>query len=98
MDVDLRCELTEGGVPSLLQRLGDDYYASEPAIRDAIRRKSCFNLIQLLVLTGGGTKVRPSKRGSSGILVVRLGQHFELAAVEQDSDPVVLKLTEASGG
>jgi hypothetical protein len=47
MDVDLVCELTEADVPSLLKQLGDDYYASEPAIRDAIRRKSCFNLIHL---------------------------------------------------
>lgn len=47
MDVDLVCELTEPDVPSLLKKLGDDYYASEPAIRDAIRRKSCFNLIHL---------------------------------------------------
>ncbi len=47
MDVDLVCELAEADVPMLLSRLGDDYYASEPAIRDAIRRKSCFNLIHL---------------------------------------------------
>lgn len=47
MDVDLVCELAEAEVPMLLSRLGDDYYASEPAIRDAIRRKSCFNLIHL---------------------------------------------------
>jgi hypothetical protein len=47
MDVDLVCELTEADVPSLLGALGDDYYASESAIRDAIRRKSCFNLIHL---------------------------------------------------
>jgi hypothetical protein len=47
MDVDLVCELAEADVPLLLRRLGDDYYASEPAIRDAIRRKSCFNLIHL---------------------------------------------------
>lgn len=47
MDVDLVCELTEADAPSLIDRLGDDYYASEPAIRDAIRRKSCFNLIHL---------------------------------------------------
>ncbi len=47
MDVDLVCELTEEDVPFLLKQLGDDYYASEPAIREAIRRKSCFKLIHL---------------------------------------------------
>lgn len=45
MDVDLVCELTDGQVVELLSQLGEDYYASEPAIREAIRRKSCFNLI-----------------------------------------------------
>ena len=47
MDVDLVCELTDADVPSLIKELGDDYYASEPAIRDAVRRNSCFNLIHL---------------------------------------------------
>ena len=47
MDVDLVCELKEADVPSLLRALGEDYYASEPAIRDAIRRRSCFNLVHL---------------------------------------------------
>ncbi len=47
MDVDLVCELTDADVPSLLKELGDDYYASEPAIRDAVRRSACFSLIHL---------------------------------------------------
>ncbi|QEG40773.1 hypothetical protein [Roseimaritima ulvae] len=47
MDVDLVGELTEADVPSLLKKLGSEYYASEPAIRDAIRRQSCFNLVHL---------------------------------------------------
>lgn len=45
MDVDLVCELTDDQVARLLSQLGQDYYASEPAIREAIRRKSSFNLI-----------------------------------------------------
>ena len=45
MDVDLVCELTNDQVVEFLNQLGEDYYASEPAIREAIRRKSCFNLI-----------------------------------------------------
>jgi hypothetical protein len=47
MDVDLLCELDEPKIQPLLQSLGNSYYASEPAIRDAVRRKSCFNLIHL---------------------------------------------------
>lgn len=45
MDVDLVCELTDDQVVGLLKQVGEDYYASEPAIREAIRRKSSFNLI-----------------------------------------------------
>lgn len=45
MDVDLVCELGDDQVGGFLDHLGEDYYASEPAIRDAIRRKSSFNLI-----------------------------------------------------
>ncbi|MCR9296041.1 MAG: hypothetical protein NXI32_25275 [bacterium] len=47
MDVDLVCELLETDVPQFLDEIGTDYYASEPAILEAIRRKSCFNLIHL---------------------------------------------------
>ena len=44
-DVDVIADLQSRHVPGFLQKLGDEYYASETAIRDAIRRKSCFNLI-----------------------------------------------------
>ncbi|WP_413431646.1 hypothetical protein [Crateriforma spongiae] len=45
MDVDLVCELTDDQVGGLPNEVSEDYYASKPAIRDAIRRKSSFNLI-----------------------------------------------------
>lgn len=45
MDVDLVCDLTDDQVGGLLNQVGEDYYASEPAIREAIRRKASFNLI-----------------------------------------------------
>ena len=47
MDVDLVCELTEDGISPFIQSIGTDYYASETAMRDAVRRKGCFNLIHL---------------------------------------------------
>lgn len=47
MDIDLVAKVREAHVAPLLSELGDAYYASEPAIRDAIRRKSSFNLIHL---------------------------------------------------
>ena len=45
MDVDLVCDLTDDQVGGLLNQVGEDYYASEPAIREAIRRKASFHLI-----------------------------------------------------
>lgn len=45
MDVDVVAEINDEAVRPFLQQLGDDYYASEPAIRDAIRHKGCFNLV-----------------------------------------------------
>jgi hypothetical protein len=47
MDVDLVCELEEKHVQAFVGSFSDDYYISEPAIRDAVRRSSCFNLIYL---------------------------------------------------
>ena len=47
MDVDLVCELTVADVVEFTEFIGTSFYASEAAIRDAIRRQSCFNLIHL---------------------------------------------------
>lgn len=47
MDVDLVCELDEPQVSEFVRLIGDDFYVSEPAIRDAIKQKQCFNLIHL---------------------------------------------------
>ncbi len=47
MDVDLVCELTEDKVTAFVSCFDDDFYISESVIRDAVRRKSCFNLIHL---------------------------------------------------
>lgn len=47
LDVDLTVVFDEGKISPLIERLSGDYYLSEPAMRDAVRRKSCFNLIHL---------------------------------------------------
>lgn len=47
MDVDLVCELTEDKVAAFVASFTEDFYVSESAIRDAVRRKSCFNLIHI---------------------------------------------------
>jgi hypothetical protein len=47
MDVDLVCELSEEKISAFVQCFDDSFYISEAAIRDAVRRKSCFNLIHM---------------------------------------------------
>jgi len=47
MDVDIVCELSEGHIAKFLKTVSTDYYASEPAIRESVKNKSCFNLIHL---------------------------------------------------
>lgn len=47
MDVDLVAALRESHVSSFVAHLGDDFYYSEEAIRDAIARRDCFNVIEL---------------------------------------------------
>ncbi|MBD3675411.1 MAG: hypothetical protein HUJ26_18000 [Planctomycetaceae bacterium] len=47
MDVDLVAEMTEDIVPAFVSYFGNDFYVSESAVREAIGRKGCFNLIHL---------------------------------------------------
>lgn len=47
MDVDLVADITDADVSAFLKCFDKDFYLSEAAVRDAIRRKSCFNLIHL---------------------------------------------------
>jgi hypothetical protein len=47
MDVDVVCELTEDRISSFVALFDSNFYLSEPAVRDAVRRKSCFNLIHM---------------------------------------------------
>ena len=47
MDVDLVAELGEQNISDFVNCFGDQYYLSEAAIRDAVKRRSCFNLIHL---------------------------------------------------
>jgi hypothetical protein len=47
MDVDVVCELTEDCIARFIELFNRDFYISEPAIRCAVREKSCFNLIHM---------------------------------------------------
>jgi hypothetical protein len=47
MDVDIVADLSPEHIRPILAAVSDEFYASESAIRDAIRRRSSFNLIHL---------------------------------------------------
>jgi len=69
MDVDLVCELPAEQIPEFVSRFDADFYVSESAIREAVRRKSCFNLIHL------PTSFKPDlKRSVGGIWAKTLGK------------------------
>ena len=46
-DVDLVIAMVQDDVPRLVSALGSDFYLDEDAIRDAVERRSSFNLIHL---------------------------------------------------
>jgi hypothetical protein len=46
-DVDVVADLREEHIPALVAALREDFYLDEPAIRDAVRRRSTFNVIHL---------------------------------------------------
>jgi hypothetical protein len=45
MDVDLVANLQPEHVPSFVKELRHDYYVEEQMIREALRERSCFNLV-----------------------------------------------------
>mgnify|MGYP001828071953 CR=1 FL=1 len=47
MDVDVLCEMSSHQVTDFLSRFEDNFYVSESAVREAVERESCFNLIHL---------------------------------------------------
>jgi hypothetical protein len=47
MDVDVVCDMTEAQAVSFVSRFSKDFYVSLTAVENAVRRKSCFNLIHL---------------------------------------------------
>jgi hypothetical protein len=46
-DVDIVADLQEPNVSQLVAALRDDFYLDEPAIREAVRHRSTFNVIHL---------------------------------------------------
>ena len=47
MDVDLVAELDEENISGFVSCFGEEFYLSKAAAKDAVKRRSCFNLIHL---------------------------------------------------
>lgn len=45
MDVDIVCQMKQDQVGSFASQFGSDFYLSEVAMRQAVVRRSCFNII-----------------------------------------------------
>ncbi len=97
MDVDLVCELTEEQIPSFVKQFGNEYYVSESAIREAVERKSCFNLIHMptsfkvdvFVSRGRPFDVNSMERAKTHLL----GQdHTVEVAIATAEDSIISKL------
>ena len=97
MDVDIVANIQRADVDAFLRLLGDEYYASESAIHDAIERKSCFNLIHyatsfkidIFVFKGRPFDHKSMKRAIKGQL------EFEsdfVAPIASPEDTVISKL------
>lgn len=97
MDVDLVCELTESHIAPFIASFDDDFYISESAIRDAVRRKSCFNLIHLptsfkvdvFISRGRPFDLNAMRRASTQLLGENRTVAVSIATVE---DSIVSKL------
>ena len=97
MDVDLVCELTENKVTPFVGRFTKDFYISETAIREAVRRKSCFNLVHLptsfkvdiFVSRGRPFDLEAMRRANLEVLGDTSSVSVPIATVE---DSIVIKL------
>lgn len=47
MDVDVVCDLRADQVDAFIAAFGGDFYVSETAVRHAVEKRACFNLIHL---------------------------------------------------
>jgi len=97
MDVDIIARLEASSVGPFLEKLGQEYYASESAIREAIQQKSCFNLIHfptafkidVFIFKGRKFDHDSLKRAIHGGLDSESGIEFPIASPE---DIIISKL------
>ena len=97
MDVDIVCELAEENISPFVTLFNRDFYISEPAVRDAVRRKSCFNLIHMptsfkvdvFVSRGRPFDIDAMRRAS----LQRLGEHRTVdVPIASAEDSIISKL------
>ena len=98
LDADLVADLEAGHAPPLIARLGDEYYASQEAISDAIARKSCFNVIHLTTMfkvdvfvakPGLYDRQALARRRSAAVFLGGVAEDFMIASPE---DVILSKL------
>jgi hypothetical protein len=104
LDADLVCEMSERDVEGFVGRLEADYYVDAEMIRDAVRRRSSFNVIHLATMMKVDVFVKKGdafSRESFGRLVQRpleedpAAKPFDLTTPE---DIVLRKLEYELGG
>lgn len=89
LDVDLAAELDEAAALSLIDALRDDYYASEVAAREAVRHRSCFNLLHF------GTSFKIDIFVSRGREFDRLVQERAIADVLSGPEALTARIASA---
>lgn len=78
MDVDLVCDLAEADVASFAESFGEEFCISLSAVRQAVQRKSWFNLIHL-----------PASYKID--VFVNRGRPFDLAAMDRANDQDIVE-------
>lgn len=94
MDVDLVAEMNQLIVSDFLSCFGQEFYVSEAAVRDAIRRTSCFNLIHLPTSFKVDIFVSPRRPFDLSVMerakICKLGDRSQLAVPLATAEDAIL--------
>jgi hypothetical protein len=97
LDVDLAAELDEATALGLVAALQDDFYVSETAAREAVRQRSCFNLLHFAtsfkvdIFVSGGREFDRLVQQRAAIDVLG-GQETISARIASAEDIILIKL------
>ena len=97
MDVDLVADMRLEQVEPFVQRLGEDFYADAAMIRDAIRRRSSFNLLHLQTMFKVDIFIRRQRAYDRSQFERRISQTLSLepemtAYIASPEDTILAKL------